>query len=36
MPEAKMKEIIRWLDEKKHPLLVQGPRRAVKTLLNLF
>jgi len=31
-----MKEIIRWLDEKKHPLLVQGTVQEVKKLLSLF
>jgi D-alanyl-D-alanine dipeptidase len=36
MSEQEMKEIIRWLDEKKHPLLVQGTVQEVKKLLSLF
>jgi len=36
MSETRMKEIIRWLDEKKHPLLVQGTEEIVKNLLFLF
>ena len=34
MNEKKMKEIIRWLDPKKHPLLVQGTREVVPMLLK--
>jgi D-alanyl-D-alanine dipeptidase len=36
MDEEEMKEVIRWLDMKKHPLLVQGPQETVKKMLNLF
>ncbi|WP_294951623.1 hypothetical protein [Sulfurovum sp.] len=32
MSENEMKEIIRWLDADKHPLLVQGPENVVKKL----
>jgi D-alanyl-D-alanine dipeptidase len=36
MHEEEMKEIIRWLDMKKHPLLVQGTEEDTKKLLSLF
>jgi D-alanyl-D-alanine dipeptidase len=36
MSEQEMKEIIRWLDEKKHPLLVQGPQNVVGQLMKHF
>ena len=34
MDETSIKEIIRWLDEKKHPLLVQGTEAVVTELLK--
>ncbi|MFT7823333.1 MAG: hypothetical protein ABXS92_01100 [Sulfurimonas sp.] len=34
MKEAQIKEIIRWLDEKKNPLLVQGTKEVVKELMK--
>jgi hypothetical protein len=34
MDEEEMKEIIRWLDAKKHPFLVQGPKKTVIKLLK--
>ncbi|MCF6206045.1 MAG: hypothetical protein L3J47_04010 [Sulfurovum sp.] len=34
MKEHEIKEIIRWLDAKKHPLLVQGTEEVVNTLLR--
>jgi D-alanyl-D-alanine dipeptidase len=36
MSEAEMKEIIRWLDEKKYPLLVQGPQKVADQLMKRF
>ncbi len=34
MSEAQIKTIIRWLDPRKHPLLVQGPKKIVGGLLK--
>jgi len=34
MSEKEMKEIIRWLDPQKHPLLVQGSREVIPPLLR--
>jgi len=36
MREAEIKEIIRWLDPHKHPLLVQGTEGEMKSLLHYF
>ncbi len=34
MKESEIKELIRWLDAKKHPLLVQGTEKSVRRLLK--
>jgi D-alanyl-D-alanine dipeptidase len=34
MEEAEIKEIIRWLDETKKPLLVQGTEKTVEALMK--
>jgi D-alanyl-D-alanine dipeptidase len=36
MNEREIKEILQWLDTKKHPLLVQGTKAVVDRLLTLF
>jgi D-alanyl-D-alanine dipeptidase len=33
MSESEMKRILKWLDPKKHPLLIQAPESEIKRLL---